>query len=381
MQFAFTEEQQQFRHVMRRFLNDTSPTAEVRRLMETDDGFDVGIWQRLSHELGLSGLAIPEAYGGAGFGMVELCIAMEEMGRALLCAPFLSTSVLAAKAIEHVASEDQKARLLPALAAGDRIATLATTEPDGNPGLEAVALTAEPGDDGFVLNGRKKFVVDGCSADVLLIAARAPGTSGMDGLSLFEVAPTAAGLSRRQLTTLDPTRKLAALELTDVKGIPLGKPGEAAAGLQHTLDLAAIALANEMVGGAERLLEDSVAFTKLRMQFGRPIASFQAIKHRATEMLLAVELAKSAAYYAAGAADDQDAEVATLASLANAAASETYLQTAIEAIQLHGGIGFTWEQDTHLWFKRAKSSEVLLGDAAWHRERMIQETLRREQHA
>jgi alkylation response protein AidB-like acyl-CoA dehydrogenase len=348
--------------------------------METDEGFDAGIWQRLSQELGLCGLAIPEAYGGAGFGMVELCIAMEEMGRALLCAPFLSTSILAAKAIEHVASDDQKARLLPALAAGERIATLATTEPDGKPGLEAVALTAEPKDDGFVLNGRKKFVLDGCRADVLLVAARAPGTSGVDGLSLFEVAPNAAGLSRRQLTTLDATRKLAALELRDVKGVPLGEPGEAAAGLQHTLDLAAIALANEMVGGAERLLEDSIAFTKLRMQFGRPIASFQAIKHRATEMLLAVELAKSAAYYAAGAVDDQDPEVPTLASLANAAASETYLQTAIEAIQLHGGIGFTWEQDTHLWFKRAKSSEVLLGDAAWHRERMIQETLSREQH-
>lgn len=378
MQFAFTEEQEQFRDMVRRFLSDTSPTTEVRRLMETDSGFDIGIWQRLSQELGLTGLGIPEAYGGGGFGMVELCIAMEEMGRALLCAPFLSTSILATKAIEHVASEEQKARLLPALAAGNKIATLATTEPGGSPGIEAVTLTAELRGDGFVLNGRKKFVLDGCSADVLLVAARAPGSSGAQGISLFEVAPEEPGLSRRQLTTLDPTRKLGALDFNDVKGMPLGTPGEAATGLQRTLDLAAIALANEMVGGAERLLQDTIAFTKLRMQFGRAIASFQAIKHRATEMLLAVELAKSAAYFAAAAVDDNDPEVPMLASLAKAAASETYLQTAIEAIQLHGGIGFTWEQDTHLWFKRAKSSEVLFGDAAWHRERMIQETLRRE---
>jgi alkylation response protein AidB-like acyl-CoA dehydrogenase len=221
-------------------------------------------------------------------------------------------------------------------------------------------------------------VLDGCSAQLILVVGRAPGTAGIEGLSLFAVAADAPGLTRRPLQTLDPTRKQAALTFRDTPATLLGVAGEAAAGLQRALDLGAIALANEMMGGAQQLLEDTLAFTRMRMQFGRPIASFQAIKHRATDMLLAVELAKSGAYYAAAAADDDDPELPVLASLAKAAASEAYLHTAIEAIQLHGGIGFTWDQDTHLWFKRAKSSEVLLGDPPWHRERMIRETLRRE---
>lgn len=379
MQFVFSAEQDQFRATVRRFLNDTSPTSEVRRLMETATGFDARVWQRLTQELALTGLAIPETWGGAGFGMVELSIAMEEMGRALLCAPFLSTAILAAKAIELVGNEAEKARLLPAIAAGEQRATLAITEPEGHPALSTVTLSAVRRNNAFTLNGAKKFVLDGCSADILLVAGREPGTSGLQGLSLFLVAADAPGLTRQHLQTLDPTRKQAALTFRDVPATLLGRSGEAGQGLQRTLDLAAIALANEMVGGAARLLEDTIEFTRLRMQFGRPIASFQAIKHRAAEMLLGVELAKSAAYYAAAAADDDDPEVPVLASLAKAAASETYLQTAIEAIQLHGGVGFTWDQDTHLWFKRAKSSEVLFGDPAWHRERMIEETVRLEQ--
>ena len=377
VQFHFTDEQDQFRDMLRRFLADTSPTTEVRRLMQTDAGYDAAVWRRLAGELGLTGLTIDEKYGGAGFGLVEVCIAMEEMGRALLCAPFLASSVLAANAIQLIAGEEDAGRLLPSIASGELIATLAITEADGRPGVDAIALAAQRTDAGFVLNGNKHFVLDGCSADVLLVAARSPDTTGSEGLSLFEVAPDAAGVTRRSLTTLDPTRKQASIEFKDVDARLLGQVDAAGAGLVRTLDLAAIALANEMVGGATRLLEDTLEYTKIRMQFGRSIASFQAIKHRCAEMLLQVELAKSAAYYAAEAAEAADAmnaggeEATYLASLAKAGASEAYLQTAIEAIQLHGGIGFTFDQDTHLWFKRAKSSEVMFGDPAWHRERMI----------
>ena len=382
VQFHFTDEQDQFRDMVRRFLVDTSPSTEVRRLMQTEAGYDAAVWQRLARELGLTGLTIKEQFGGAGFGMVEVCIAMEEMGRALLCAPFLASSVLAANAIQLIAGEDDAGRLLPAIASGEVIATLAITEPDGRPGVDAIALTAQRTGDAFVLNGCKHFVLDGCSADLLLVAARSPGTTGSDGLSLFEVEPDAAGIVRRPLTTLDPTRKQASIEFKDVDGRLLGQVDTAGAGLVRTLDIAAIALANEMAGGAARLLEDTLEYTKIRMQFGRSIASFQAIKHRCAEMLLQVELAKSAAYYAAEASDamDVESEGATyLASLAKAAASEAYLHTAIEAIQLHGGIGFTFDQDTHLWFKRAKSSEVMFGDPVWHRERMMTQLVMKEQ--
>lgn len=379
--FHFTEEQEQFRDMVRRFLTQTSPTAEVRRLMATDEGFDRAVWRRVAEELALSGLTIPEAHGGAGFGMVEMGIAMEEMGRALFCSPYLATCVLAAKAIELVGTDGDAARLLPGIASGDVIATLAIVEADGRPGAEAVSMAVEPAGEGGVLNGAKHFVLDGLSADVLLVAARAPGgTGGLDGLSLYEVAGDASGISREPLTTLDPTRKLARITFDKVEARRLGGAGDAGPGLARTLDIAAVALAHEMAGGAARLFEDTLEYTKLRMQFGRPIASFQAIKHRCAELLLEVELAKSSAYYAAEAMDAGMDDASYLSSLAKAGVAEAYLHAAIEAIQLHGGIGFTFEQDTHLWFKRAKSSEVLLGDPAWHRERMVADLIRRERH-
>lgn len=379
--FHFTEEQEQFRDMVRRFLADTSPTPEARRLMATESGYDPDVWRRLALELALPGLAVPEAHGGAGFGTVEVGIAMEEMGRALFCSPYLASCVLAAKAIELIGTEADAARLLPAIASGSTIATLAITESDGRSGVESVHMVAEPAGEGGVLTGTKHFVLDGCSAERLLVAARAPGTTGGDGLSLYEVAGDASGVARKALTTLDPTRKLARITFDGVEGRRIGAVGSAGPGLARTLDLAAIALAHEMAGGAARLFEDTLEYTKLRMQFGRAIASFQAIKHRCAETLLQVELAKSAAYYAAEATDAESDEASYLASLAKAGAADAYLHTALEAIQLHGGIGFTFEQDTHLWFKRATSSEVLLGDPAWHRERMVQDLIRRGQTA
>src|SRR5690606_12300194 len=255
---------------------------------------------------------------------------------------------------------------------GDTIAALAFTEDNGRWDMGGVELTATPDGDGYRLDGSKSFVIDGHIADLIVVLARRPGTAGTDGLSLFTVAGDAPGLERRLLKTMDATRKQARLTFRSVPARLLGSEGGAAAGFARTLDQAAACLANEMVGGAERLLQSAVDYTMMRVQFGRPIASFQSIKHKAADMLLEVEMAKSAAYYAAAAAAEDSADFPAVASLAKACASETYMQTAIHAIQMHGGIGFTWDQDCHLWFKRAKSSEVLLGDPCYHRELMMQ---------
>ena len=374
MKFSFTKEQDAFRSVLRRFLEDRSPTTEVRRLMATEDGWERARWSQINAELGLTAVAIPEAYGGHGFGASEHCIVIEEMGRALLCAPYFASTVLAAPAILKAGTETQKQALLPAIAAGETVATLAFTETDGRWDNQGIALTATAAAEGasYRLDGTKSYVLDGHTADLIVVLARAPGSSGDDGLSLFTVAGDAAGLERGLLTTVDETRKLARLTFNDVSAELLGDVGGAAQPMRETLTRAAVCLANEMVGGAERLREDALAYVEMRMQFGRSIASFQVTKHKAADMLADVELAKSAAYYAAAALDEGDADIAVVAALAKAAASEAYMRTAIHAIQMHGGIGFTWDNDTHLWFKRAKSSEVFLGDANYHRELMMQ---------
>jgi alkylation response protein AidB-like acyl-CoA dehydrogenase len=218
-----------------------------------------------------------------------------------------------------------------------------------------------------VLNGHKHYVIDGHTADLIVVLARAS-----QGLSFFTVDGNAEGLTRRALRAMDPTRKFARLEFNRVTARPLGPAAGAAAPFARTMVEAAVCLANEMVGGADRLREDALAYAMMRMQFGKPIASFQSMKHKQADMLLEVELAKSAAYYAAASLDESDADAVANAHLAKACASDAYMQTAIHAVQIHGGIGFTWDNDTHLWFKRAKSSEVLLGDASYHRELMLQ---------
>ncbi|WP_119422853.1 acyl-CoA dehydrogenase family protein [Desertibaculum subflavum] len=370
MRFSFSDEQEEFRLVLRRFLAGKSPTTEVRRQMATEQGFDREAWRKLNQEMGLTAVHIPETYGGQGFGDVELGIVMEEAGRALVCAPLLA-SVLAATAILHGANEEQKRRLLPAIATGDKIATFAFTEANGRWDAGGVAMTATPAGGKFRLDGTKSFVLDGCAADLIVVAARKPGTNGDDGLSLFAVPSDAKELERKPLQVLDPTRKLARLTFNGVEAELIGEEGKAAAAFARTLTLATVYLASEMVGGAERLREDALAYAKMRMQFGRPIAAFQSMKHKQADMLVEVELAKSAAYYAAAAAAEGDDDLPALASLAKAAASDAYMQTAIHAIQIHGGIGFTFDNDTHLWFKRAKASEVFLGDAHHHRELMM----------
>jgi alkylation response protein AidB-like acyl-CoA dehydrogenase len=372
LQFGFTDEQEEFRRTVRRFLEDTSPPGEVRRLMETDAGFDPSVWAKLSGTLGLTGIAIPEAYGGQGFGFVELALTLEEMGRSLLCAPYFASTVCAANAILNVGTEDEKQSLLPGLASGEVIATLAVSEASGVWSADAVEMTATWANDSYQLNGTKSFVVDGHTAGSIVVVARAPGSRGSDGLSFFVVQGEAEGLSRRLLTTLDPTRKLAALTFEGVTGDLIGELGAGAEPLSRTIDQAVIGLSNEMIGGAQKVLETAVDYAKVRMQFGRPIGSFQAIKHRCAEMLLEIENAKSAAYYAAAAASVGDDDLPVLACLAKASCSDAYRRMASASIQIHGGVGFTWENDTHLYFKRARSSEAFLGTPDYHRELLLQ---------
>jgi alkylation response protein AidB-like acyl-CoA dehydrogenase len=279
--------------------------------------------------------------------------------------------VLATTAILKAGTDEEKRALLPDIAAGQTIAAFAFTEENGRWDAGGVATTATRIGGKFRLDGVKSFVLDGHTAHVIVVLARRPGSEAADGLSFFTVRGDAAGLRRRRLEAMDHTRKLARLTFSGVEAELLGEEGRAEGPLQATLDVAAICLANEMVGGAERLRESAVEFANMRVQFGRAIGSFQSLKHKAADMLLDVELAKSAAYYAAAAADEGDEELPALASLAKAAASEAYMQTAIHTVQIHGGIGFTWDNDTHLWFKRAKSSEVFLGGSAYHRERLM----------
>jgi len=370
--FAFSEEQDQLRDTVRAFLEAKSPSSEVRRLMETTDGYDPAVWSQMANELGLQSLHIPEEYGGQGFTFVELAIVLEEMGRVLLCAPYFSSVVLAADAIMNAGDDGQKGELLPGIASGETIATLAFTEPNGKWDASGIEMVAGGSGGNYTLSGTKMFVIDGHTANLVVVAARTEGSSGEDGISFFAVDGDASGLTRTPLATMDQTRKQARLDFENVAARPIGEPGSAWPALSKTLDQAAVGLANEMVGGAQKVLEMSVEYAKVRVQFGRPIGSFQAIKHKCADMLLEVESGKSAAYYAAWAAAEDNEELPVAASLAKAYCSDAYFHAAAENIQIHGGIGFTWEHDAHLYFKRAKSSEILLGDATYHRELLAQ---------
>ncbi len=372
MNFAFTEEQDQLRDAVRRFMETKSDEKEVRRLMETAEGYDPELWAQMANELGLQSLHIPEAYGGQGFTFIELGIVLEEMGRALLCSPYFSTVGLATNAILNAGTEEQKSALLPGIAAGETIAALAFTEPNGRWDASGITMEAKGSGDAVTLDGTKMYVIDGHIANTIVVVARQAGSSGEEGIGFYVVDGDAAGLTRTALTTMDQTRKQAKLEFAGVKAASLGDSATGWTALSKTLDQAAVCLANEMVGGAQKVLEMSVEYAKVRVQFGRPIGSFQAIKHKCADMLLEVESAKSAAYYAAWAAAEDNDELPVVASLAKAYCSDAYFHATAENIQIHGGIGFTWEHPAHLYFKRAKSSEILLGDATYHRELLAQ---------
>ena len=367
MNFAFSEEQEELRRTVRSFLEQKSPEAEVRRLMETTEGYDPAVWKQMGEQLGLQGLAVPEDFGGSGFSYIELGVVLEEMGRALLAAPYFSTVVLAANTLLHCGDDAAKKEYLPGIASGETIATLAFTEDAGRWDADGIQMQASGSGDRWTLDGTKMFVLDGHVADLVLVAARTGA-----GISLFAVSGDAQGLTRTPLSTMDQTRKQARLEFSGTPARLIGSDGGGWDVLSRVLDLAAVGLAAEQVGGAQRCLEMSVEYAKVRVQFGRPIGSFQAIKHKCADMLLEVESAKSAAYYAMWAASELNDELPVVASLAKAYCSDAYFHAAAENIQIHGGIGFTWEHPAHLYFKRAKSSELLLGDPTYHRELLAQ---------
>jgi len=292
------------------------------------------------------------------------------MGRALLCAPFFSSVVLAANLLLVAGDQVALAEYLPGIARGDTLATVALTEDAGRWDEEGITLKASLTSDGYVLSGHKMFVLDGHLADLILVPARTDGRGG--GVSIFAVAGDAAGLTRVPLGTMDQTRKQARLELQSVSGALVGEAGRGWPILAKTLDLAAVALANEQGGGAQRVLEMCVQYAKDRIQFGRAIGSFQAIKHKCADLILEVESAKSAAYYASWCAAEDNDELPRMACLAKAYCSDAYFHAAAENIQIHGGIGFTWEHPAHLYLKRAKATEILLGDPRYHRELLAQ---------
>ena len=367
MNFAFSEEQEELRRIVRQFLEDKSSEAAVREQMDTEKGYDDAVWSQMAEQMGLQGLIIPEEFGGSGYSYVELIVVLEEMGRALLCAPYFSSVVLAANTLMHSDDDDVKNAYLPGIASGETVATVAFTEENGRWDEDGVTATASASGDGWSITGEKMFVLDGHVADLLIVAARTDA-----GVSLFGVEGDASGVTRTPLATMDQTRKQARVEFADTPGRLIGADGGGWAILERMLDLAAVGLAAEQVGGAQMCLDMSVEYAKVRVQFGRPIGSFQAIKHKCADMLLEVESAKSAAYYAGWCASELNDELPSVASLAKAYCSEAYFHAAAENIQIHGGIGFTWEHPAHLYFKRAKSSELLFGDPTYHRELLAQ---------
>ncbi|MEH6590813.1 MAG: acyl-CoA dehydrogenase family protein [Halioglobus sp.] len=378
MEFKFTEEQEMIRDTAAAFLADVSDSTAVRSAMATERGYDSALWNRICTDMYWQAIHIPEVYGGLGLGYVELVAVLEQMGKRLLCAPFFSTVCLAVNALLVAGSEAQKTHYLPRIVAGET-ATLAYTGPAGK--WDASAITAEctPADDGFVLNGSYRYVTDGHTADLLVVAARLPGSSGSEGLCLFVLPAETAGIERTWLPTMDQTRKQAALVFDDVRveaDALMGDVGQAWGQLEKIIDLATVAIAADQVGGSQQVLDSTVDYLMERVQFGRVIASYQAVKHKAADMMVKVEAGRSAIYYAACIADEAlqekplAAELPEAASVAKAWCSDAYFFNAGNGIQLHGGVGFTEEYDIQLYFKRAKSTETYLGDGAYHRERL-----------
>ena len=373
MRLAFTDEQEELREQARAFLAEHASSEALRRAMASQFGFEPELWKRIGGELGWAGVAIPETHGGAGLGFVELMALLEPMGEAVLAAPFFATVCLATPALLAAPSTPAAREWLPAIAAGRATATLAMGWAGGRMRSGADAIHWRRTADGYTLSGRDGFVLDGASAELLLVAAQREGAPEGGDIALFALPARTPGIERRALVTMDSTRRFADLGLRDVQ-----VPGSAlledmergAATLERALDLAAIALAAEGIGGAQRCLDCAVAYAKERVQFGRPIGGFQAIKHKCADLMVAVETARSAAYHAGCVAAEAQEELETSASLAKAWCSEAYFRCAADGLQIHGGVGFTWEYDVHLHLKRARSMEAWLGSPAWHRERI-----------
>lgn len=375
MDFGFSQEQEMLRTTARSFLEKECPSTVVRNLMASELAMTDDLWKKMA-ELGWLGLIYPEAYGGMGLGFVDLVVVMEEMGRGALPGPYFSTLILGGLAIAEAGSEGQKKELLGKISQGEAKVTLALTEPSARWDAKGIELEAKADGGGYTLNGTKLFVPDAHGADYLVVAARTgKGSDPTRGVSLFLLPRQTKGLTTTLLPTMDQTRKLCEVKLDKVsvgKDTLLGEAGEAWPVIQRILDKATAALCAEMVGGAQKVLEMCTEYAKIRTTFGKPIGSYQAIKHKLADMLVDVENAKSITYYAAWAVDEGVPEAPLAASMAKAYCSDAYRRVTGNGIQIHGGIGFTWEHDMHLYFKRAKGSEFTFGDPTYHRERVAQ---------
>lgn len=374
MDFDFTEDQIMLRNLAREFLTEQCPVSHVRAMMDDPQGYDPNIYRQLM-QLGM--LPFPEEYGGGGLGMIEQSILLEEMGRIPYPGPFFATVVLAGSTIMHSHDDNAKSRYLPDVCNGDLTMTLAFLEDSIGWGPDAVNMSISKEGGFFRLSGTKRFVPFGHTADVILVAARSGGT-GADGLTIVAVPRDSGGLTITPDVMMDLTSRTSTLAFNDVR-VPteniIGMEGEAWPVLESTLRTAAVAASAEMLGASRKSLEMSVDYAKVRKQFGQFIGQFQAVKHKLAEMLEQVESAHGAAYYAAWALDADAPDADLSASVAKAALNEASRKVCGDAIQVHGGIGFTWEYDLHLYFKRAKHLEPLYGNTEFHRERVLQEVL------
>lgn len=369
--FDLAPEQVEFRDTLRRFFEANAPMAETRRVMESGAGLARPLWEKAGAELGLVGLAIPEAQGGQGFGLMELGIALGECGRALAPIPLFSAAALAGRVVARVleASGGKADDWLAPLAAG-QIATLAWQE-DGGPADPArTRLEARPDGAVYRLTGEKQIVLDAPVAERFFVVARTPGSAGGEGLGLFAVDPAAAGLAIEPAEAFDPTRPLATLRFANVAAQPVGEPGADGPAIGRGLEEATVLLCAEQIGGMQRVLEAAVDYANARHQFGRPIGSFQAIKHKCADMLIDFEASRTAARAAIEACEADDPERSLLASVAKAQCGPAFVRMAIENMQIQGGVGYTWEYDAHLYYRRAQAFALLHGSASEHHDRV-----------
>jgi alkylation response protein AidB-like acyl-CoA dehydrogenase len=362
-EFIFTDEQSQLRTAVRKFCAENFDEQSVRTLMESDPTFDPKVWTRLGTELGVLGLSVPEADGGVGGTLVDQAVAVEEMGASLACGPVFGTVYLAIPALVAASAGEARDGLLAVLVDGSRTAAYAVSDQAGAFDPASVEVIV----DGDALTGTVERVVDAGAADVLLVAAR-----GSDGISLYAVDTSAAGVHRRPLATLDLTRPQATVELSGAPGRLVAGPDEAGRVITHALQVGSALLAVEQVGAGQHLLDLSVSYAKSRLQFGRPIGSFQAVKHKLADLLVDLEHARSTAYHAIWALAHGTDDPALAVSIAQATASAALARIAADTVQVHGGIGFTWEHQAHLYFKRAATDAALLGSAEQHRSRVAE---------
>ncbi|MGY4305704.1 alkylation response protein AidB-like acyl-CoA dehydrogenase [Bradyrhizobium sp. USDA 4369] len=366
MNFDFSDDQKQLRDQARKFLAEKCPPKAVRVVLDGQAPYDRALWKGFA-EMGFLGVAIPEEYGGAGAGHLELCVIAEEVGRALAPVPFSSTVYLAAEALMLAGNDAQKQTWLPKIASGEAIGTLALFEGTGNPSPKAIRLDAANG----VLNGVKTPVADGAIADLIIVAARTASTGRDSDISLFLVDAKAGGVDAKALNNIDPTRGQAELTFKTCKAEPLGAPGEGWSIITQVLDRAAVLTAFEQVGGSDRALEMGRDYALDRIAFGRPIGSFQAVKHMLADMYVSATLARSNAYYGAWALSTNAPELPEAAASSRISATQAYQHCAKNNIQVHGGMGFTWEFDCHMYYRRANALALGLGSLSYWEDQLI----------